>query len=63
MNSQNKEALRRDDENARPINDPKLIVAEAYDQIAERYLKWRGQQPREGELGRWLGLLSGEVQP
>lgn len=46
-----------------PMKDSKLIVAEAYDQIAERYLKWRGQQPREGELARWLGLLSDEVQP
>src|SRR5262245_2941568 len=45
------------------IKDPKLIVAEAYDNIAERYLEWRAQQPREGELAQWLGLLSDEVQP
>jgi SAM-dependent methyltransferase len=46
-----------------PMRIPKLIVAEAYDQIAERYLEWRAQQPREGELARWLGLLRERVRP
>jgi len=46
-----------------PIKDPKLIVAEAYDQIAARYLEWRAQQPYDGELARWLQLLRDQVQP
>jgi len=45
------------------MKDPKLIVSEAYDQIAERYLDWRALQPREGELERWLGLLRENVSP
>src|SRR5260370_483652 len=27
------------------MKDPKLIVSDAYDQIAERYLEWRARQP------------------
>lgn len=45
------------------MKDPKLIVSEAYDQIAERYLDWRALKPREGELERWLGLLREHVCP
>jgi ubiquinone/menaquinone biosynthesis C-methylase UbiE len=44
------------------MKDPKLIVSEAYDQIAERYLDWRANQPREGELERWLGILCEHVR-
>ncbi|HEX8181129.1 MAG TPA: class I SAM-dependent methyltransferase [Pyrinomonadaceae bacterium] len=43
------------------MENPKRIVADAYDRIAERYLEWRAQQPRAGELTRWLGLLSAHV--
>jgi SAM-dependent methyltransferase len=44
------------------VKDPKLIVSEAYDKIAERYLEWRARQPREEELTRWLGLLRDNVR-
>jgi ubiquinone/menaquinone biosynthesis C-methylase UbiE len=44
------------------MKDPKLIVSEAYDQIAERYLDWRANQPREGELERWLGIICEHVR-
>jgi len=32
------------------MKDPKLIVSDGYDQIAERYLEWRARQPRQEEL-------------
>ena len=44
------------------MKDPKHIVSDAYDQIAERYLEWRARQPRQEELTRWLGLLHDHVQ-
>jgi len=44
------------------MKDPKLIVSEAYDQIAERYLEWRARQPRQEEFARWLGLLRDYVR-
>src|SRR5262245_54130303 len=47
----------------RPMNDPKRIVADAYDRIAERYLEWRGRQPRQDELKRWLELVENNVRP
>jgi ubiquinone/menaquinone biosynthesis C-methylase UbiE len=43
------------------MKDPKHIVAEAYDQIAERYLEWRALQPRDVELRQWLKLLHDRV--
>src|SRR5262245_19379092 len=45
------------------MNDPKRIVADAYDRIAERYLEWRGRQPRQDELRRWLELVENNVRP
>lgn len=45
------------------MKDPKRIVSEAYDQIAERYLEWRARQPRQEEITRWLNLLRDEVRP
>src|SRR5690348_18187519 len=45
------------------MNDPKRIVADAYDHIAERYLEWRARQPRQEELTRWLDLLHNYVRP
>jgi hypothetical protein len=45
------------------MDDPKRIVADAYDQIAERYLEWRARQPRQEELTRWLDLLRSYVRP
>ncbi len=44
------------------MKDPKLIVSEAYDLIAERYLEWRARQPRQEELARWLGHLGDHVR-
>ena len=44
------------------MKDPKLIVSDAYDQIAERYLEWRARQPRQEEFARWLGLLRDYVR-
>jgi SAM-dependent methyltransferase len=34
-----------------------------HNQIAERYLEWRAQQPRQEELTRWLNLLHDHLQP
>src|SRR5262245_1217423 len=45
------------------MKDPKRIVSEGYDQIAESYLKWRAEQPREDELARWLSLVCDHVRP
>lgn len=45
------------------MRDPKRIVADAYDQIADHYLEWRARQPRQEELARWLDLLHSRVQP
>ena len=45
------------------MKDPKVIVSDAYDQIAERYLEWRARQPRQDELMRWLNLLQDYLQP
>jgi len=45
------------------MKDPKRIVSDAYDQIAERYLEWRALQPRQEELTRWLSLLHDHLQP
>lgn len=44
------------------MKDPKLVVSQAYDKIAERYLEWRAGQPRQGELARWLDLLREHVR-
>ena len=44
------------------MKDPKHIVSDAYDQIAERYLEWRARQPRQEEFTRWLGLLHDHLQ-
>ena len=43
--------------------DPKRIVSDGYDQIAERYLEWRARQPRQGEFARWFNLLNDHVRP
>ena len=32
------------------MKNPKRIVSDGYDQIAERYLEWRARQPRQDEL-------------
>src|SRR5262245_44087431 len=45
------------------MKNPKLIVAEAYDQIAERYIDWRTHQPRQEELARWLDHLRDHIRP
>jgi SAM-dependent methyltransferase len=45
------------------MKDPKRIVADAYDQIGERYLEWRAHQPRQQELARWLNLVHEYVKP
>jgi ubiquinone/menaquinone biosynthesis C-methylase UbiE len=39
------------------MKDPKSLVSDAYDRIADRYLEWRVLQPRQEELARWLSLL------
>jgi SAM-dependent methyltransferase len=44
------------------MKDPKRIVSDAYDRIAERYLDWRARQPRHEELIRWLSLLRNHVR-
>ena|SRR2546426_11297289 len=45
------------------MKDPKRIVADAYDQIGERYLEWQASQPRQEELARWLNLVHDYVKP
>jgi DUF1680 family protein len=35
------------------MKEAERIVSGAYLQIAERYLEWRGWQPRDEELARW----------
>jgi ubiquinone/menaquinone biosynthesis C-methylase UbiE len=46
-----------------PVKDPKIIVSEGYDQIAERYLEWRDRQSRDEEHARWLALLTDHLPP
>ena len=45
------------------MKNPKRIVSDAYDRIAERYLEWRALQPRQGELAKWLSILHDHLQP
>src|SRR5258708_3388788 len=40
--------------------DPKRLVAESYDRIAERYLEWRAEQHREG-AAPWVSILKDRV--
>ena len=39
----------------------KRLIAQSYDRIAERYLKWRAEQHREG-ASPWNALLRGRLQ-
>lgn len=45
------------------MKDPKRIVSDGYDQIAERYLEWRARQPRQEQLSRWLNILHDHLRP
>jgi hypothetical protein len=36
----------------KPNFDPKRLVAESSDRIAERYLEWRAEQHREGAVSK-----------
>ncbi len=38
---------------AEPVDDPRRIVADGYDAIAERYLAWSGERPSPTRL-TWL---------
>jgi SAM-dependent methyltransferase len=42
--------------------DPKRLVANSYDQIAERYLEWRTKQRPEG-AAPWMAILRKHLQP
>lgn len=43
-----------------PKIDPKRLIAESYDRIAERYLEWRAEQHREG-AAPWVSILAERV--
>ena len=42
--------------------DPKRLVAESYDRIAERYVEWRAEQHREG-AAPWVSILRERLAP
>jgi SAM-dependent methyltransferase len=44
------------------ITDPKRLVADSYDRIAERYVEWRAEQHREG-AAPWVSLLKERLSP
>lgn len=46
----------------KPNFDPKRLVADSHDRIAERYLEWRAEQHREGGAP-WTALLRERLEP
>lgn len=47
---------------SRQITDPKRLVADSYDRIAERYLEWRAVQHSDGATP-WVTILRGHLSP
>jgi ubiquinone/menaquinone biosynthesis C-methylase UbiE len=46
----------------KPNFDPKRLVADSFDRIAERYLEWRAGQHREG-AAPWVSVLKERLPP